>query len=122
MNELIKQNPKSFDALFEKGRILQAWAETDPKCYAEAIDVWTTLRTALARQPQKTPEYYEVVYNAAFCLVSQASIAKDAQKIADARQLLKTTMTLSPSLSGPDMVTKYKALLEKCRFLQEHQL
>ncbi|MHB1036939.1 MAG: hypothetical protein ACYC35_20095 [Pirellulales bacterium] len=109
---LIKDNPRALEPLMEKGRILQAQAETDPKHYDAAVGHWTKLRTMLARMQRKPPEYYEVIYNTAFCLAGQSDRSGDKTKAAQSEQLLKSTLVLSPKLSGPDMVAKYKALLD----------
>ncbi|MCX7424229.1 MAG: tetratricopeptide repeat protein [Planctomycetia bacterium] len=121
-DRVIKENPRSFDALLQKGLVLQAWAQSDPKRYDEALAVWTQLRVAIMPLPQKPPEYYEIVYNAAYCLVAQAAKSDDKHQLAEARRLLKSALVLNPQLSGPETVAKYNALLEKCRFLEAHQL
>jgi len=54
-----------------------------------------------------------VLYNAAFCLVRQASLNKNKEKAAQAEQMLKSMLVLTPKLSGPDMVAKYEALLKQ---------
>jgi hypothetical protein len=59
----------------------------------------------------RPPEYYEVLYNAALCLVRQARQSNNKEKALDAEKMLKSTLTLSPQLSGPDMVAKYQTLL-----------
>jgi tetratricopeptide (TPR) repeat protein len=112
VDQLIKNNPRDLAPLMEKGRILQSWSEADPKHYDEAVAHWTDLRTRLSRMQKKPPEFYEVVYNAASCLLAQAKKAGDKNKALQAEQLLKSTMVLSPSLSGPDMVAKYNDLLK----------
>jgi hypothetical protein len=72
---------------------------------------------------KKPPEYYEVTYNLAAALHGQAASAADkaqaAEKAKQAEQLLKSTLVLSPKLSGPEMVDQYKALLKKIDLLQQ---
>lgn len=107
---LLKEQPNALEPLIEKGNILQALAEADPKRYDEAVKWWTNIRLKLqGAQGKKPPEYYEVVYNCAFCLAAQ----KQADKSTQAAQLLNATLVLSPKLDGPDRVEKYKALLKQ---------
>ncbi len=72
---------------------------------------------------KKPPEYFEATYNLAAALYGQASAAKDktqaAEKAKQAEQLLKSTLILSPDLSGPEMVEQYNALLKKASALHE---
>ena len=72
---------------------------------------------------KKPPEYFEATYNLAAALYGQASQTNDKAQIAEkakqAEQLLKSTLILSPNLSGPDMVEQYKALLKKVSALQQ---
>jgi hypothetical protein len=110
---LIQANPRALEPLLEKGRILQAWAASQPARYDAAVSHWTTLRTTLARLQRKPPEYYEVVYHAAACLMAQSEHSGDKNKALQAEQLLKATLVLSPRLSGSDMVAKYDQLLGK---------
>lgn len=107
---LLKEQPNALEPLIEKGNILQALAESDPKRYDEAVKWWTNIRLKLSgAQGKKPPAYYEVVYNCAFCLAAQ----KDPAKAGQAAQLLNAAMVLSPQLDGPDRVEKYKALLKQ---------
>ncbi len=68
--------------------------------------------------PRKPPEYYEAIYNAALCLVDQSRAIKNPEKALQAEQLLKSTLTLSPNLDGPDNVTRYNALLKRAQAAQ----
>lgn len=107
---LLKEQPNALEPLIEKGNILQALAEADPKRYEEAVKWWTTIRLKLQGSPGKKPAaYYEVIYNCAVCLAAQNQPEKSAQ----AAQLLNATKALSPDLDGPDRVAKYKALLNQ---------
>lgn len=107
---LLKEQPNALEPLIEKGNILQALAEADPKRYDEAVKWWTNIRLKLSSaQGKKPPAYYEVVYNSAFCLAAQ----KDPTKAGQAAQLLNATLALSPQLDGPDRVAMYKALLKQ---------
>lgn len=116
---LIKTHPNALEPLMEKGRILQSWAEKDPKHYDECVNHWSRIRILLGRMRNKPPEFYEVLYNASFCLLQQAKATKDANKALQAEQMLKSTMTLSPKLNGPDTVEKYKSLLTKIAAVRE---
>lgn len=107
---LLKEQPNALEPLIEKGNILQALAEADPKRYDEAVKWWTNIRLKLqGTSGKKPPAYYEVIYNSAFCLAAQ----KDPTKAGQAAQLLNATLALSPALDGPDRVEKYKALLKQ---------
>lgn len=110
VDALLKEQPNALEPLIEKGNILQALAESDPKRYDETVKWWTSIRLKLQSTPgKKPPAYYEVVYNCAFCLAAQ----KQAEKSTQAAQLLNATLVLSPALDGPDRVEKYKALLKQ---------
>jgi hypothetical protein len=104
---------KNLDALMERGRILQAWSEQDPNQLPLAVAHWTDLRMKLQTMRKKPPEFFEVMYNAAFCLVQEAKATSDRSKAADAEKMLKSALILSPKLNGPDMVAKYKVLLDE---------
>ena len=107
---LLKAQPNALEPMIEKGNIMQALAESDPKKYDDAVKWWSGIRNKLQNQPgKKPPAYYEVVYNAAFCLAAQ----KQPEKNTQATQLLSSTLALAPSLDGPDRVEKYKALLKQ---------
>ncbi len=107
---LLVAQPNALEPLIEKGNILQALAEANPKRYDEAVKWWTTIRLKLsAEKGKKPPAYYDVIYNCAKCLAEQ----KDPVKAGQAGQLLNATLALSPALDGPDRVEKYKALLKQ---------
>jgi hypothetical protein len=120
--KLIRDNPRALEPLMEKGRILEGWAEKEPKQYDKAVSHWVMLRSRLQPLRPKPPEYYEVMYNVAACLVREAersqnkSIALDRAKKAE--QVLKAALVLSPRLNGPDTVARYKVLLDKAITLQ----
>ena len=118
VDQLIAAHPNALEPKMEKGRLLQAWAEIEPARFSEAVDHWTMLRTRLARARSKPPEYYEVVYNAADCLVLSALKARNTEQALQAEQLLNATLVLSPRLSGPEMVARYRDLLQRARTLQ----
>jgi len=112
---LLKEQPNALEPMMEKGNILQALAEKDPKRYDEAAMWWTGIRKKLDNAP-KTPkaskkpkEYYEIVYNTAVCLMAQ----KDPEKSKQAAQILNGTLALSPNLDDPERVEKYKVLIKQ---------
>jgi tetratricopeptide (TPR) repeat protein len=109
---LIEAHPNALEPLMEKGYILQSLSERDPRRLEQCVAHWTDLRLRLGRLAPRPPEYYEVLYNAALCLLRQARHTSSQEKALQAEQMLKSTMTLSPKLSGPDMVAKYEALLK----------
>ncbi len=110
VDALLKDQPNALEPLMEKGHLLQALAEKDPKRYDETIKWWTNIRMKLHGQTgKKPPAYYEVIYNCAVCLVAQKTAEKNTQAV----QLLNSTLALSPNLDGPDRVEKYKALLKQ---------
>jgi hypothetical protein len=118
VNKLVEQFPNALEPLMEKGRVLQGWADEEPERSDDAVAHWTLLRTRLMRLPRKPPEYYEVVFNAANCLFTDGLKSNDPQKALQAEQLLNATLVLSPKLSGPELVARYKALMRKSRQLQ----
>ena len=56
-------------------------------------------------------EYYDVLYNAALGLVRQSRQTNNKDKALLAEKMLKSCLTLTPRLNGPDTVAKYEALL-----------
>ncbi|HUE17767.1 MAG TPA: hypothetical protein VMR25_26665, partial [Planctomycetaceae bacterium] len=118
VDKLIAAFPNALEPKMEKGRLLQSWADVEPARSGEAVAHWTMLRTRLAKATKKPPEYYEVVFNAASCLFTESLKTKNQQKALQAEQLLNTTLVLSPHLDGPEMVARYKELLQKVRQLQ----
>jgi tetratricopeptide (TPR) repeat protein len=110
VDALLVEHPNALEPLMEKGLILQAWAQRDPKRYDECIAHWTNVRVLLGRMKTRPPEYYDVLYHAASCLLAQAKATKDPAKALQAEQMMKSTLTLSPKLNGPDTVARYTAL------------
>jgi len=117
VEELVKATKsRALEPLMGKGRILQGWASQEPAKYQDAVKHWAWLRNLLGAMPKKLPEYYEVTYNSAYCLTQAAKNAKDTEAATlakQAEQLLKSTLVLSPQLTGPDMVARYNALLDE---------
>jgi tetratricopeptide (TPR) repeat protein len=119
--QLATDNPRALEPQMELGRCLQARAEKNPATYDEAIAHWTRIRGFLQSMRKKPPEYYEVIYNAAWCLYAQAyQTQEDIQKrCTTAIGLLTSAMVLNEKLSGPDMVEKYKVLLDTIKKFQQ---
>jgi tetratricopeptide (TPR) repeat protein len=117
-DRLVQENPKAMEPRMERAQILQSWAETEPDRYAQAVAQWTELRTALQNVRPRPKEYYDVLYNAAWCLAAQSEHSGDKGLAHHAEQLLKSAIILSPSLDGLETVAKYNALLERCLGMQ----
>lgn len=115
IDKLIEEQPNALEPKMVKCRLLQAWAEKDPKHFKEAESAWAFVRNMLSkvRKNPKPPEYYECNYNVALCLWMEYEQSKDTAKADQARKLLHTMISTSPKLSGPEMVLRYKMLLEK---------
>jgi hypothetical protein len=117
VSQLVAANPRALDLLMTQGRILQSWSERDASRYEKAVTHWAKLRNTLQGMAKKPPEYFEATYNLAAALYGQAGRTPDktqaAEKIKQAEQLLKSTLILSPNLSGPEIVDKYESLLKK---------
>jgi tetratricopeptide (TPR) repeat protein len=119
---LIKEHPSALEPLMERGYILQTLAERDPKNpkrYDDCVKHWTDIRVRLGRSPTRPPEYYDALYNTAFCLIRQSKATGDKKKAAQAEQLLKSQLTLTPNLNGPETVKKFQSLLEQAHSLRE---
>jgi len=115
---LLKAHPNALEPMLEKGYILEAIAERNPKRADDCVAHWTELRLRLGKSRPVPPEYYEVLYNCARVLVRQARVTKDKEKALTAEKMLKSPLTLTPRLSGEDMVAKYNALLRLAILLQ----
>lgn len=125
VEELIKVHPRALEFLLQKGMILQSWAEKDASQYDKTVAHWTDLRNKLQPMKKKPPQYYEVVLHLGECLVAQAAQQAEsdkagaAAKAKQAEQLLKSTITLSPTLGGrPSLVGEYNVLIDKAIVLQ----
>jgi len=121
-DKLIATHPNALDVLMEKGRILQDWSKKDPTKFGSAIAWWNELRLKLqrVRSKKKPTELYEVIYNCADCLMMESAelvkagnSAKAGDEAKQASQLLKSTLTLAPRLSGAEMVARYQVLMEQ---------
>lgn len=115
---LIKARPDALEPMLEKGYILEAIAERNPKRANDCVAHWTELRLRLGKTRPVPPEYFEVLYNCARVLVRQARATKDKEKALTAEKMLKSPLALTPKLSGEDMVAKYNALLKVAILLQ----
>jgi hypothetical protein len=80
---------------------------------------WTEVRLLLGRLQQRPPEYNEVIYRTASCLYAQWQKTKQPERLHQAEQVLKSTLVLSPRLSGPDQVAQYRELLKKITAARE---
>lgn len=115
IDKLIDEQPNALEPKIVKCRLLQGWAEKDPKHFKEAENAWGSVRNMLSkvRKNPKPPEYFECNYNVALCLWMEFEQTKDMTKVDQARKLLHTMISTSPKLSGPEMVARYKMLLDK---------
>ncbi len=119
-DELVKSTQgRALEPLMEQARIRQIVAEKDPSQYEEALKHWARLRNLLHNLRKRPPEYFEVCYHAAQCLVESSKHSSDREaakkSLDDAEKLLKATLVLSPQLNGPAMVGQYNDLLERIR-------
>ncbi|MCE9555007.1 MAG: hypothetical protein K8T91_16760 [Planctomycetes bacterium] len=110
---LLQEHPKALDLLVTRGKILHAWAKTDPKRYDEAIGQWNSVRVMLAGMPKKPPEYYDAIYNLADCLIIKSQLEKKPDSANQAEKLLSGVMVLTPDLNGPDTVARFKVLIKR---------
>jgi tetratricopeptide (TPR) repeat protein len=122
VDALLKAHPNALEPMLEKGYILEAIAERNPKRSDECVAHWTDLRLRLGKTKPVPPEYFEVLYNCARVLVRQSRATKDKEKALTAEKMLKSTLTLTPRLSGADMVAKYQALLKAAILLRGGKL
>ena len=125
MDALIHDYPHNLEPLMEKGYILEGLAEKEPARYDASVSHWVMLRTKLQTLRPKPPEYYDVMYRVAACLVREAEKSNDKAVVLDkartAEQVLKAALVLSPKLNGPDTVARYRVLLDRAIVLQGRQ-
>src|SRR5262249_5006003 len=88
VDKLIEQFPNALEPKREKGRLLQSWADVEPDRFPDAVAHWTMLRTRLSRPAKKPPVYYEVVYNAANCLLTEGQKTRNPEKAMQTEKLL----------------------------------
>jgi len=122
VDALLKDYPRALEPLMEKGYILEGLAEKEPARFDQSVSHWIMLRSKLQALRPKPPEYYEVMYRVAACLVREAEKSKDKATVLDrarkAEQVLKAALVLSPKLNGPDTVARYEVLRDKAIALQ----
>jgi tetratricopeptide (TPR) repeat protein len=122
VEQLIASNPRALEPLMEKGRILEGWAEKEPARFDEAVAHWVRLRTQLQPLRPKPPEYYDVMYAVARCLVRGAEAAGDRTATISmahrGQQVLQAALDYNPALNGPDAVARYQALMARAIALQ----
>ena len=122
VDELIKAHPRALEPLMEKGYILEGLAEKEPARFGESVSHWVTLRSKLQALRPKPPEYYEVMYRVAACLVREAEKTGDKAIVLDrarkAEQVLKAALVMNAKLNGPDTVARYRVLLDRAIVLQ----
>ena len=102
-----------------KGIVLQEWAQHDPQHWTAAISHWTNTRLRLSKTVPRPPEYYQVVLNAASCLLEQSKANGDAALANQAIQLLKTTLALASDLKGTDVGDQLRATLTKAQSMTD---
>ena len=110
-DELIAANPRALEPRMAKALVLDEWAAQDREKYDAAVAQWTEVRTLLGRLQRKPPEYYTAVFRTADCLYRQAKLSKDASKLLQAEQVLKSTLVMYSKAMGQDMFAQYKDLL-----------
>jgi tetratricopeptide (TPR) repeat protein len=122
--KLVEENPKALDPRMELGRIYEDWAQTDPNQFDEAARRWGQVRNLLdpaKRRKEFAAPYYEANYQASACMFQQAKqlLPKDKKaavdKATEGGKFLTSSLVQAPKLSGPDMVTRYKALLDEIK-------
>jgi len=106
VDTLLKDNDRLLAAVMEKGRILQDWGGTNSAKFADAAKHWDQTGRKLQNMSPRPAEYFEARYGVAFCLTRTGK--KD-----DAIKVLRSTMTLSPAVGGPEMRGKYERLLKE---------
>jgi predicted Zn-dependent protease len=121
--KLVEENPKALDPRMELGRIYEDWAQIDPSKFDEAARRWAQVRNLLdpaKRRKEFAAPYYEANYHASLCmfqLAKQLLLPKDKKaavdKATEGGKFLTASLVQAPKLSGPDMVTRYKALKEE---------
>ena len=112
VDALIKERPNALEPLHgERATSCRARPSATPSATTSASPTGPSCASAWAGPIPARREYYDVLYNAATCLVRQARLTNNKKKALQAEQMLKSTLTLTPNLNGPDSVAKYNALL-----------
>jgi tetratricopeptide (TPR) repeat protein len=103
---LLKENERLLAAVMEKGRVLQDWGGQTSAKFGDAAKHWDQTSRKLQNMSPRPAEYFEARYGLAFCL-SKTGKKDDAVKV------LRSTMTLSPAVGGPEMRGKFEGLLKE---------
>jgi tetratricopeptide (TPR) repeat protein len=103
---LLKENERLLAAVMEKGRVLQDWGGQTASKFADAAKHWDQASRKVQNMSPRPAEYFEARYGLAFCL-SKTGKKDDAVKV------LRSTMTLSPAVGGPETRGKFESLLKE---------
>jgi tetratricopeptide (TPR) repeat protein len=106
VEELLAQYPKYLEPQVEKGLLLEAEAGAKRADWATALKHWQGLARKLEAVRPRRADYYDAWYHIAWVLSQQRQTLK-------ARQTLQAIMRLTPAVGGPDMKSKYEALLAR---------
>jgi tetratricopeptide (TPR) repeat protein len=106
VEELIAQNPRIIDPLFEKGMLLEAEAEARRGEWTAALRHWQNLVRKVEPLRPRPMVYYDIWYHVAWVLYQQ----RETQK---ARQTLQGVMRLAPRVGGPEMKAKYDGMIAR---------
>ena len=126
--DVLRKNPTAINVQVAAARLLQDWAEDEPKRYDEAINgiksdgpkplVWGWAKTALvaSQNQQFRQAFFQARYELAYCQFqmaqTQSGAAKDKLIAATLKSITKTA-GLYPTLGGPQQLQKYDALLKQ---------
>ena len=122
--KLVDENPRSLEPRIVLARILEAWAEKDPKQYDEAVKRWSQVRNLLDPVKNKkefAESYFDANYHAALCFFQRAKqlqpVDRNAavEKAAEAGKLLTSALFQSRSHIAPDLAAKYTALRDEIK-------
>ena len=108
LDELLGQKPPYIETLFEKGMLLESEAAAGKGTWSTALAHWEDLTKKMERMRPRPASYFDAWYHVAWVLYQQKETAK-------AKQTLMGVMRLSPSVGGPEMKTKYQALVAKLK-------
>ena len=117
LEELIKENARSLEAMIEKGYLTDAKATAGKATWLESYNYWKGLATRLSNASPKPIQYYESWYQAALAVKKLGDVEKDTKKQQTdytlARSTLASVMRLSPAVGSPEMKSKYDSLLKQ---------
>lgn len=102
--DVVKDSPRLLEPKLERGYLLEDWAKAEPNRWGSSYKYWRALASQLEPIRSLRINYYESLYHLAIAL-------QGLGRGSEAKQTLRSVMTLSPTVGSPEMKKRYEDLL-----------